>query len=126
MNPFQVAQAQLDEAARLLHLDKDVHDLLREPLFEIKVRIPVRMDNGTTQVFTGFRVEYNNARGPFKGGIRFHPEETVDTVRALAAWMTWKTALVDVPLGGGKGGVICNPKSMSERELELLCRGYMR
>jgi glutamate dehydrogenase (NAD(P)+) len=125
-NPFLTAQAQLDEAAALLRLDPDVHALLREPMREMKVRIPVRMDDGSTTTFTGFRVQYNHARGPCKGGIRFHPDETVDTVRALAAWMTWKTAIVDLPLGGGKGGVICDPKLLSERELEMLSRGYMR
>lgn len=125
-NPFAIAQAQLDEAAGLLNLDKDLHDLLRQPVAEHHVRIPVRMDDGTVKTFSGFRVQYNNARGPCKGGIRFHPEETIDTVRALAAWMTWKTALVDIPLGGGKGGVICDPKRMSSGELERLSRGYMR
>lgn len=125
-NPFHTAQAQLDEAAKRLGLHPDVHALLREPMAEYRVRIPVRMDDGSTTTFTGFRVQYNGSRGPCKGGIRFHPEETIDTVRALAAWMTWKTAIVDLPLGGGKGGVICDPKRMSERELELLSRGYMR
>jgi len=126
MNPFEVAQQQLDEAADHLKLRPEVHQLLREPMREIRVRIPVRMDDGSTRVYTGFRVQYNNAKGPCKGGIRFHPEETVDTVRALAAWMTWKTAVVDLPLGGGKGGVICDPKKMSTAELERLSRGYMR
>jgi len=93
---------------------------------EFHVRIPVRMDDGSVKVFEGFRVQYNNARGPTKGGIRFHPEETFDTVRALAAWMTWKTAVMDLPLGGGKGGVVCNPKEMSPGELERLSRGYIR
>lgn len=125
-NPFAIAQAQLDEAANLLNLDQDLHELLRQPLAEHQVRIPVRMDDGRVKVFTGFRVQYNNSRGPCKGGIRFHPDETIDTVRALAAWMTWKTALADIPLGGGKGGVICNPKQMSTGELERLSRGYMR
>lgn len=125
-NPFTTAQTQLDEAAALLSLPKDVHELLREPMDELHVRIPVRMDDGSVKVFSGFRVQYNSARGPCKGGIRFHPEETIDTVRALAAWMTWKTAVVDIPLGGGKGGVICDPKNMSEGELERLSRGFMR
>lgn len=125
-NPFSIAQRQLDEAASLLNLDSDLHELLRQPMAEHHVRIPVRMDSGKVQVFSGFRVQYNDARGPCKGGIRFHPEETIDTVRALAAWMTWKTALVDIPLGGGKGGVICDPKKLSTGELERLSRGYMR
>ena len=125
-NPFRTAQAQLDEAARLLKLDNDVHQLLREPMDELHVRIPVRMDDGSVRIFSGFRVQYNSARGPCKGGIRFHPEETIDTVRALSAWMTWKTAVADIPLGGGKGGVICNPKELSETELERVSRGYMR
>ncbi|MDE3090240.1 MAG: Glu/Leu/Phe/Val dehydrogenase, partial [Chloroflexota bacterium] len=93
---------------------------------ELHVTLPVRMDDGSVHVFQGFRVQYNDARGPTKGGIRFHPDETVDTVRALAAWMTWKCAVVDIPLGGGKGGVICDPKSMSQGELERLSRAYIR
>ena len=125
-NPFEVAQQQLDEAAELLELDTAIHHLLRWPLRELHVTLPVRMDDGSTKIFHGFRVQYNDARGPTKGGIRFHPDETVDTVRALAAWMTWKCAVVDIPLGGGKGGVICNPKEMSDRELELLSRAYIR
>src|SRR5689334_1425679 len=116
LNPFRTAQAQLDEAAAILELDEDVHQLLREPMAELHVRIPVRMDDGTVRVFSGYRVQYNHARGPCKGGIRFHPDETINTVRALAAWMTWKTAVVDIPLGGGKGGVICNPKELSTNE----------
>src|SRR6185503_20672343 len=125
-NPFLIAQRQLDEAAKLLKLDQDLHELLREPLAEHRVRIPVRMDDGRVKVFAGFRVQYNDARGPTKGGLRFHPDETIDTVRALAAWMTWKTSVVDIPLGGGKGGVICNPKEMSPGELERLSRAYIR
>jgi glutamate dehydrogenase (NAD(P)+) len=126
LNPFKIAQAQLDEAAQIMGLEPGMHELLRWPLREFHVRLPVRMDDGTIKVFHGFRVQYNDARGPTKGGIRFHPQETIDTVRALAAWMTWKTAVVDIPLGGGKGGVICNPKEMSPRELEGLSRAYIR
>src|SRR5688572_30009118 len=125
-NIFQQAQAQFDAAADLLGLSAEARDLLREPMDEHAVRIPVRMDDGSTRVFTGFRVQYNSARGPCKGGLRFHPEETIDTVRALAAWMTWKTAVVDIPLGGGKGGVVCDPKRLSTAELERLSRAYVR
>ena len=126
LNPFTIAQHQLDEAAGLLQLDPAMHAFLREPMRELHFSIPVKMDDGHTQVFRGFRVQYNDARGPAKGGIRFHPQETIDTVRALAAWMTWKTAVVNIPLGGGKGGVICNPRELSAGELERLSRGYMR
>jgi glutamate dehydrogenase (NAD(P)+) len=126
LNPFAIAQKQLDQAAEIMGLDPATHELLRWPLRELHVTLPVRMDDGTTKIFHGFRVQYNDSRGPTKGGIRYHPEETIDTVRALAAWMTWKTAVVDIPLGGGKGGIVCNPKEMSERELERLSRAYIR
>jgi glutamate dehydrogenase (NAD(P)+) len=126
LNPFAIAQQQLDQAAEIMGLDPATHELLRWPLRELHVTLPVRMDDGATQVFHGFRVQYNDARGPTKGGIRYHPEETIDTVRALAAWMTWKTAVANLPLGGGKGGIVCNPKEMSERELERLSRAYIR
>jgi glutamate dehydrogenase (NAD(P)+) len=126
INPFKIAQQQLDEAAEVLQLDQATHELLRWPLRELHVTLPVKMDDGTTKIFQGFRVQYNDARGPTKGGLRFHPNETIDTVRALAAWMTWKCAVVDIPLGGGKGGVICNPKAMSQGELERLSRAYIR
>lgn len=126
LNPFTIAQQQLDEAAAVLRLNPDMHAFLREPMREFHFSIPVKMDDGHTKTFRGFRVQYNDARGPAKGGIRFHPHETIDTVRALAAWMTWKTAVVNVPLGGGKGGVICNPRDLSPGELERLSRGYMR
>jgi len=126
LNPFKIAQAQLAEAAKIMDLDPAVHELLRWPLREFHVTLPVKMDDGTTKVFHGFRVQYNDSRGPTKGGLRFHPDETIDTVRALAAWMTWKTAVVDIPLGGGKGGIICNPKEMSLGELERLSRAYIR
>jgi len=125
LNPFAIAQQQFDTAAQLLNLDSRLRAVLREPVRELHVSLPVRMDDGDIKVFKGFRVQYNDSRGPAKGGIRFHPDETVDTVRALAAWMTWKTAIMDLPLGGGKGGIICNPKLLSERELERLARAYI-
>ena len=126
LNPFKIAQAQLDEAAKRLGLDEATHELLRWPQIEMKVTLPVEMDDGKIKIFHGYRVQYNSARGPTKGGLRWHPEETLDTVRALAAWMTWKTSVVDIPLGGGKGGVTCNPKVMSDREKQRLARAYMR
>lgn len=126
LNPFAIAQAQLDEAAKILQLDPDMHAFLREPMREFHFSIPVRMDDDSTKTFRGYRVQYNDARGPAKGGIRFHPDETIDTIRALAAWMTWKSAVLDIPLGGGKGGIICNPRELSRGELERLSRGYMR
>ncbi len=125
-NPFAMAQAQLALAADQLRLDESLHAFLREPTRELHVTLPVRMDDGSIKIFKGFRVQYNDARGPCKGGIRFHPDETIDTVRALAAWMTWKCAVVDIPLGGGKGGIICDPKTLSEGELERLSRAYVR
>ena len=124
-NLFEMAQAQLDGAASILNLEPGIHAILREPMRELHIYIPVKMDDGQTRVFKGFRVQHNNACGPFKGGIRFHPEETIDVVKALATWMTWKCAVVDIPLGGGKGGVVCNPKEMSSGELERLSRGYI-
>ena len=125
-NPFAIAQRQLDEAAALLGLDPATHAFLREPMRELTVTIPLRMDDGSVRVYRGYRVQYNDARGPSKGGLRWHPDETIDTVRALAAWMTWKTSVVDIPLGGGKGGVTCNPKELSPTEQERLARGYIR
>jgi glutamate dehydrogenase (NAD(P)+) len=125
-NPFEMAQAQFDKVADYLGLDQATRDLLRVPLREYHFSIPVRMDDGTVKVFRGFRVQHNDARGPCKGGIRFHPQESVDTVRALAMWMTWKCSVVDIPLGGGKGGVICDPHHLSQREQEAICRGWVR
>ncbi len=126
LNPFKIAQAQLDEAAKILKLEPAVHKLLREPLRVHEATLRVKLDNGSIKDFRAFRVQYNDARGPCKGGIRYHPEETIDTVKALSAWMTWKTAVVGIPLGGGKGGVICNPKEMSQGELERLSRAYVQ
>jgi len=125
-NPFEVAQQQFDKVAELLELDKATRDLLRVPMREYQFSIPVRMDDGRVKIFRGFRVQHNDARGPGKGGIRFHPLETIDTVRALSMWMTWKCAVVDIPLGGSKGGVICDPHNLSEREHEQICRGWVR
>jgi glutamate dehydrogenase len=125
-NAFEMAQQQFDKVADMLDLDQGTRDLLRDAQREYQFLIPVRMDDGRVQVFKGFRVQHNDARGPSKGGIRFHPQETVDTVRALAMWMTWKCAVVDIPLGGGKGGVICDPHHLSMREQEQICRGWIR
>jgi len=124
-NPFSIAKRQLDQCARILNLEPGIYEVLRVPMRELQVSLPVRMDDGSIRVFRAFRVQYNDAKGPTKGGIRFHPEETIDNVRAHAAWMTWKCALLDLPLGGGKGGVICNPKEMSQGELERLSRAYV-
>ena len=126
LNPFTIAQQQLDEAAGKLGLDAATHEFLRWPMREYHFTLPLRTDDGTVKIFKGYRVQYNNARGPTKGGLRWHPEETIDTVRALAAWMTWKTAVVDIPLGGGKGGITCNPKELSNGEKERLARLFIR
>jgi glutamate dehydrogenase (NAD(P)+) len=126
LNPFEIVQKQLDEVAQVIGLEPHVHEMLRWPKLEIQVTFPVRMDDGSIRIFRGFRVQYNDARGPAKGGIRYHPQETLDTVRALAAWMTWKTAVMDLPLGGGKGGVVCDPKHLSQGELERISRAYIR
>lgn len=125
-NAFAMAQQQFDKAADFLNLDEGTRGLLREPLREYHFSIPVHMDDGKVKIFRGFRVQHNDARGPSKGGIRFHPHETVDTVRALAMWMTWKCSVVHIPLGGGKGGVICDPHNLSQREQEQICRGWIR
>ena len=126
LDPFEIALKQLNKAAEVMQLDKQALELLSRPMNIFQFSIPVKMDDGKTKVFQGFRVRYNNARGPAKGGIRFHPDETLSTVKALSAWMTWKTAITNLPLGGGKGGVICDPKKMSQAELERLSRGYVR
>ncbi len=125
LNPFEMAQRQFDEVADQLELDGGVRAVLRRPLREFHFRIPVRMDDGTLRVFDGFRVQHNDARGPAKGGIRWAANETIDTVRALATWMTWKCAVADIPLGGGKGGIIVDPATLSVGEKERLCRGWV-
>jgi glutamate dehydrogenase (NAD(P)+) len=125
INAFTMAQSQFDHVAGQLALDPQVAEMLRWPTREFKFQIPVRMDDGTIQVFFGYRVQHSDARGPSKGGIRFHPSETMDTVRALAMWMTWKTAVADIPLGGGKGGVAVDPATLSIYEQEKLCRGWI-
>ena len=124
-NLFTIAQQQFDEAAELLGLDPVIREFLRWPQREYRFTLPLRMDDGRIRVFHGYRVQYNSSRGPIKGGLRWHQEETIDTIRALGAWMTWKTAVVDIPLGGGKGGVTCNPKELSDREKECLARAYI-
>ena len=125
LDPFDIALEQLNKAAKVMKLDKASIELLSSPKEILQVSIPVKMDNGETQVFTGFRVHYNNARGPMKGGIRYYIKENLSEVKALSAWMTWKTALLGLPFGGAKGGIICDPKKMSKRELERLSRGYI-
>ncbi|MDE1762523.1 MAG: Glu/Leu/Phe/Val dehydrogenase [Candidatus Micrarchaeota archaeon] len=126
MDPFKIAQQQLDEAAEIMKLDKQAHAILREPQQTVIVNVPAKMRNGETKTFTGFRVLYNNARGPGKGGIRFHPQESIETVKALSAWMTWKCSLANIQFGGAKGGIICDPKKLSPMELENLSRAYIR
>src|SRR6201993_3726913 len=124
LNPYRIAQIQFDSAAEFLKLDPGLRQILRTPKRVLEVSIPTKMDNGQVKVHTGFRVQHNIARGPGKGGIRFHPNVTLDEVKALAAWMTWKTAVVNVPFGGAMGGVICDPKRMSKSELERLTRRF--
>ena len=125
INAFQMAQSQFDHVSGLLNLDPQVAEILRWPSREFKFTIPVHMDDGSIRVFSGYRVQHNDARGPSKGGIRFHPAETLDTVRALAMWMTWKCAVADIPLGGGKGGVPVDSATLSVSEKERLCRGWI-
>ncbi|MDR7868325.1 MAG: Glu/Leu/Phe/Val dehydrogenase [Sporomusaceae bacterium] len=125
-NAYDEAKAQFDQVAEKIGLDGATRDFLRQPMREYHFSIPVHMDDGSRKIFRGYRVQHNDARGPAKGGIRFHPLETIDTIRALSMWMTWKCAVVDIPLGGGKGGIICDPRGMSDREQEQLCRGWVR
>ena len=125
LNPFEISQRQLDKAAQKLDLHPEITAVLREPMRTFILNFPIRMDDGSIRVFRGYRVQYNDARGPCKGGIRFHPDETVDDVKALGAWMTWKCAVADIPLGGGKGGVVVDPASLTTREKERVCRGWV-
>ena len=124
INPYQTAIQQLDEASKLIKLDNGMRQVLANPKRVLTVSLPVKMDNNEITVFTGFRSQHNDARGPYKGGIRYHPQVSIDEVKALSMWMTWKCAVADIPYGGGKGGIICNPKEMSEDELERLTRRY--
>jgi len=124
LNPFEVAQKQIDRAGQKLNLDPGLLEVLKHPRRELTVNFPVKMDDGSVKVFTGYRVQYNDARGPFKGGIRYHWNVSIDEVRALACWMTWKCAVMDIPYGGAKGGIICNPKEMSKAENERMTRRY--
>ena len=125
INAFEMAQRQFDAVAKQINLDPQIATLLRWPAREFKFQVPVRMDDGNLRLFFGFRVQHSDVRGPAKGGIRFHPAETLDTVRALAMWMTWKTSVADIPLGGGKGGVPVDPATLSTAEKERLCRGWI-
>src|SRR5437763_843888 len=124
LNPFRIAMSQFDTAAEVLRLEPDLREVLRRPRRWLSLSLPVKMDDGRIRVFDGYRVQHNNSRGPCKGGIRYHPDVSLDEVKALASWMTWKCATVNIPYGGGKGGVICDPKSMSKNELERLTRRY--
>jgi glutamate dehydrogenase len=126
INAFEMAQRQFDHVSGQLNLDPQIAEILRWPAREFKFEIPVRMDDGSLRLFFGYRVQHNDARGPNKGGIRFHPSETQDTVRALAMWMTWKCAVADIPLGGGKGGIPVDPATLSVTEKERLCRGWVQ
>ncbi len=125
-NLLEIVEAHISRCTCDLGLDENVQELLRSPFRELQVSLPVVMDSGRLKVFRGFRVQYNDALGPTKGGVRFHPDQSLESVRALAALMTWKCALHGLPLGGAKGGVICNPKELSEKELERLSRAYIR
>jgi glutamate dehydrogenase/leucine dehydrogenase len=123
-NSYEMAVRQLTEACRMLQLERGICEVLKQPQRVVQVSVPVRLDSGEIRVFTGYRVQHNNARGPFKGGIRYHPELTLGEVKALAMWMTWKCAVVNIPFGGAKGGLVCNPKELSRAELERLTRAY--
>src|SRR5215813_10986713 len=124
LNPFRIAMRQFDAAAETCGLEPDLREVLRRPRRALSLSLPVKMDNGTIRVFDAFRVQHSTARGPCKGGIRYHPNVTFDEVKALAAWMTWKCAIVNIPFGGAKGGIVCDPHHLSKNELERLTRRY--
>ena len=124
MNPYKIALSQLARVAGILGLDDGIHGILQKPKRELTVNFPVNMESGGTRMFTGYRVQHNTSRGPCKGGLRFHPDTDIDEVRALAMWMTWKCAIVNIPFGGAKGGVVCDPKALTRAELEDLTRRY--
>ncbi len=126
LDPFTIARTQLSDACKIANYDSEIYNALSEPERFVQIKITMKMDDGSIKTFQGFRSQYNSARGPMKGGIRWHPEESASLVKALSAWMTWKTACVDIPLGGAKGGIICDPRKMSEREIETLARSYIR
>ncbi len=123
-NPYKIAISQVEEVGEILGLDKGMVQILTKPKRELAVNFPVKMDDGSIRVFTGYRVQHNIARGPTKGGVRYHPKVSLDEVRALSMWMTWKCATVGIPYGGAKGGIICNPKEMSRSELERMTRRF--
>jgi glutamate dehydrogenase len=125
-NIFEMAQKQFDRCADLLNLDQSAREFLRVPMREYHFSLPVFLDNGETKILRGYHVQFNDSRGPTKGGIRFHPLETIDTIRALGMWMTWKCAIANLPLGGGSSGVACDPHSLSPTEIERICRGFVR
>jgi glutamate dehydrogenase/glutamate dehydrogenase (NAD(P)+) len=122
--PYQMALEQLNKCAKIMKLDPNMHEILKYPKRVLCVNIPVRMDDGRIKVFMGYRSQHNDALGPFKGGVRYHPNVSVEEVMALSIWMTWKCSVAGIPLGGGKGGIICDPKKLSVGELERLSRGY--
>ena len=126
LDPFQISQIQLYNACKIRGCDREIYNSLSQPERFVEIKLTIKMDDNSLKTFKGFRSQYNSARGPMKGGIRWHPDETAALVKALSAWMTWKCACVDIPLGGAKGGIICNPKEMSNRELETLARSYIR
>ena len=126
LNPFRIARYQFDSAAAMMNLDPGMREVLARPRRALSLALPIKMDDGSVRVFEGYRVQHNSARGPCKGGIRYHPKVTFDEVQALASWMTWKCATVNIPFGGAKGGIVCDPRKLSKNELERLTRRNFR